>query len=226
MRRTTRYGTVLLLCLTLLSLFPHRVAGEAPAEPSNPLALYEGGRRGLSASSSAQSPQTSPRQIQFGKVRITGYARYTAESQPKNRTYRLELFRSQRQPVRIEAPDQYLTIEANHLQAQLGYNERNEPLLQQAVADQGVTVRYARPKPFSTLNARAQRATYNAQQSTLILEGNVFVEAEDEFYHTVARNHERVTVYLGEESQRIEARSSERDGMPQGELIITPKKSQ
>jgi len=175
---------------------------------------------------SAQTPTpTQPRQIQFGRVRITGYERYTAESQPKSRTYRLELFRSRQQPVRIEAPDQYLVIEANHLQAQFGYNERNEPLLQQAIADQSVTVRYARPKPFSTLNARARKATYNAEQSTLVLEGNVFVEAEDEFYHTLARNHERVTVYLGEETQRIEARSIERDGIPQGELVITPKKA-
>lgn len=174
----------------------------------------------------AQTPQAQARQIQFGRVRITGYERYTAESQPKSRTYRLELFRSRQQSVRIEAPEQYLTIEANHLQVQLGYNERNEPLLQQAVAEQGVTVRYARPKPFSTLNARARKATYDAQQSTLTLEGNVSVEAEDEFYHTVARNHERVTVYLGEETQRVEARSIERDGIPQGELVITPKKSQ
>ncbi len=161
--------------------------------------------------------------VQFGKVRITGHERYTAESQSKKRTYRLELFRSKSQPVRIEAPDQYLVIEANHLQALFGYNERNEPLLQQAIADQGVTVRYARPKPYSRLNARARQATYDAQQSTLTLEGNVFMEAEDDFYHTVARNHERVVVYLGEETQRISADSIERDGIPQGELIITPK---
>ncbi|GBC92747.1 Lipopolysaccharide export system protein LptA [bacterium HR15] len=170
-----------------------------------------------------QPPQERARQIQFGKVRITGYERYTAESQPKTRTYQLKLFRSRQLPVRIEAPDQHLVIEANILQAQLGYNERNEALLQQAVADQGVTVRYARPKPFGTLNARARKATYDAEQSTLTLEGNVFLEAEDDSYHTLARNHERVIVYLGEETQRVEAFSSERNGMPIGELVITPK---
>ncbi|MEN3002230.1 MAG: hypothetical protein ABDI19_10385 [Armatimonadota bacterium] len=173
----------------------------------------------------AQPPQKQPREIKFGTIRITGYERYTAESQPKTRTYRLELIRSRQKPVRIEAPDQYLVIEANRVQAQLGYNEREEPVLQQAVADQGVTVRYARPKPFTMLNARAQTAIYDAEQTTLTLEGNVFVEAEDDFFHTVARNHQRVIVYLGEETQRIEAFSAEREGIPQGELVITPKET-
>jgi hypothetical protein len=172
--------------------------------------------------------QTQPQRdanpaIQFGKTRITGHVRYLAESQPKTRTYRLKLFRGKQQPVRIEAPDQYLVIEANYLQAQFGYNEQNEPILQQAIADQGVSVRYARPKPFSRLDARARKATYNAEQSMLTLEGDVYLEAEDEFYKTVARNHERVVVYLEEESQRLEAYAIERDGIPRGEIIITPK---
>ena len=161
--------------------------------------------------------------IQFGKTRISGHERYTAAIQSKTRTYRLELFRSKQMPVRIEAPDQYLVIEANHLQAQFGYSDQNEPILQQVIADQGVTVRYNRPKPFSRLNARARQATYDAEQSLLTLEGDVYLEAEDEFYKTVARNHNRVVVYLEQETQRIEAFASERDGMPQGEIIITPK---
>jgi lipopolysaccharide export system protein LptA len=172
--------------------------------------------------------QTQPQReskptIQFGKTRISGHERYTANVQSKTRTYRLELFRSKQTPVRIEAPDQYLVIEANHLQAQFGYSDQNEPILQQVIADQGVTVRYARPKPFSKLDARARQATYNAEQSMLTLEGDVYLEAEDAFYKTVARNHSRVVVYLEEETQRVEAFASERDGMPQGEIIITPK---
>ncbi len=174
----------------------------------------------------AQAPQQNPRAVQFGRVRISNYERYTGERNLKARTFRLQLFRSPQRPVRIEAPDQYLVIEANQLQAQLGYSERNEPELQQAVAEQGVVVRYARPQPFSRLNARARKATYNAKQSTLTLEGDVYLEAEDDAYYTVARNHDRLIVYLGEETQRVEAFASQRDGEPQGELIITPKQKQ
>ncbi|GIV13308.1 MAG: hypothetical protein KatS3mg021_1590 [Fimbriimonadales bacterium] len=73
------------------------------------------------------------------------------------------------------------------------------------------------------LNATANRADYDDKEQKVTLSGDVSVDSEDEFYRVRWRNNERVVVYLGEESLRVEAEGKLQGGQRRGEMTITSK---
>lgn len=168
----------------------------------------------------AQSPQGG--QIQFGKVRIN-YDTLVSTRRVKGDQVEIQVRGGRGAPVRLESPEQYFTLTCVQLKATLAPNEQNQLTVRGAEAVGQVNFRYDRPKPLSRLNGTARRVLYDEQQQTVTFEGDVALDGEDEFYKMRWRNNERIVVYLGEETQRVEAQSQTRDGKPIGEMLIEPK---
>ncbi|GIV05364.1 MAG: hypothetical protein KatS3mg016_0939 [Fimbriimonadales bacterium] len=167
-------------------------------------------------------PQQQGGQVQFGRVKIN-YTTLVSVRRLKDELITIEVRGRRDVPVRLESPDQYFTLHCASLKATLAPNERNQLVVRDAEATGGVTFRYDRPKPLSRLDGAARRAVFDAQRQTMTLEGDVSLDGEDEFYRMRWRNNERITLYLEEEAQRVEAQSQEREGKPIGEMILEPK---
>jgi len=167
-------------------------------------------------------PQQQGGQVQFGRVKIN-YTTLVSVRRLKDELITIEVRGRRGVPVRMESPDQYLTLNCASLKATLAPNERNQLVVRDAEAVGEVSFRYDRPKPLSRLDGIARRAVFDAQRQTLTLEGDVSLDGEDEFYRMRWRNNERITLYLEEETQRVEAQSQEREGKPIGEMILEPK---
>ncbi|MCS6923464.1 MAG: LptA/OstA family protein [Fimbriimonadales bacterium] len=162
-------------------------------------------------------------EIRFGKVSITGYDEVKGARRFRDDRFEVELQSKPGRRTRLESPDQYLVLTCQSLKAVLGTDEQKRLVVLSAEATGQVNFRYDRPQPLSRLNGTAQRATYDGQQRIVILEGDVSMDGEDEFYIMRWRDNERIVVYLEEELQRVEAKSKERNGVPIGTMTIEPK---
>lgn len=165
--------------------------------------------------------QDAPR-IQFGRLTII-YETLVSTQLRKDRTVTVEVVGSARRPVVVDSPDQNFRMNALRLQGVLAPGERGQMRVQQASAMERVEFFYERKEPFTKLYATANRADYDEKQQTVTLTGDVSVDSEDEFYQVRWRNNERVVVYLGEESLRVEAQGKPQDGGRRGEMVIVSK---
>ncbi|GIV07348.1 MAG: hypothetical protein KatS3mg017_0550 [Fimbriimonadales bacterium] len=168
-------------------------------------------------------PQQQGGQVQFGRVKIN-YTTLVSVRRLKDELITIEVRGRRDVPVRLESPDQYFTLHCASLKATLAPNERNQLVVRDAEATGGVTFRYDRAKPLSRMDGTAQRVRYDGQRQTVMMEGDVSLDGEDEFYRMRWRNNEQIVVYLEEESQRVEAKAKQRDGQPIGEMVIEPKR--
>ncbi len=161
-------------------------------------------------------------QIRFGKVRIT-YSNLVGSRQLKTGVHEVQVQGRRDRPVRIVSPDQFFEMTCDRLQTTLAPDEARQLVVRSAQAEGRVRFVYDRPQPYSKLNATANRAVYNGEQNTITLIGDVSMDGEDEFYRVRWRNNERVTVFLGEDIQRVEAVSKEVGGEPIGTMEIEPR---
>ncbi len=171
----------------------------------------------------ALAQQAQERGITFGNITLQ-YERLKSSQRRKDNTITVEVEGRRQNPVFVNAPDQYFTMSSLRMQAVLATNEQGQFVLQSAQSEGQVVFRYNRKEPFSRIEATANRALYDAKTQTLVVSGDVVVNAEDDFYTMEWRDNEQMTIYLGEEEQRVEATGRERDGTRRGTMTITPKK--
>jgi len=164
-------------------------------------------------------------QIRFGKVRIT-YSTLVGSRQLKTGVHEVQVRGKVNRPVRIASPDQYFEMTCDSLQTTLAPDEQRQLVVRTAQAQGRVNFVYDRPEPYSKLNATANRAVYDGEKNTITLIGDVVMDGEDEFYKIRWRNNEQLTVFLGEQDQRVEAVSKEVNGEPIGTMEIEPRNAQ
>lgn len=162
------------------------------------------------------------RGIRFGQLNID-FEQLTSIQHRKDKTIMLEVRGSANNPVVVDSPDQNFRMRTLRLQGVLAQNEQGQMRLQSAAAIGRVEFFYERKEPFTRLNATANRADYDDKEQKVTLSGDVSVDSEDEFYRVRWRNNERVVVYLGEESLRVEAEGKLQGGQRRGEMTITSK---
>ncbi|MCL6532546.1 MAG: hypothetical protein K6U12_04605 [Armatimonadetes bacterium] len=162
------------------------------------------------------------RGIRFGQLNID-FEQLTSVQRRKDKTITLEVRGSVNNPVVIDAPDQNFRMRTLQLQGVLAPDEKGQMRLQSAAAIGRVEFFYERKEPFARLNATANRADYDDKEQKVTLTGDVSADSEDDFYRVRWRNNERVVVYLGEESLRVEAEGKLQGGQRRGEMIITSK---
>lgn len=178
----------------------------------------------LAASVQSQQPQRT-QEIRFGTVRIT-YDTLVSTRRLKGDIVEVEVRGGRGLPVQLESPDQYFTMTCAQMKATLAPNEQRQLTVQSAEASGTVNFRYNRPQPLSRLNGTARRVLYDSTKQTVTFEGDVSLDGEDEYYVMRWRENERIVVYLEEETQRVEAQSKVRDGVPIGTMTIEPKRRQ
>ncbi len=166
--------------------------------------------------------QAQERGITFGNITLQ-YDKLRSTQRRKDNTITVEVEGTRQNPVVVNAPDQFFTMSSLKMQAVLTTNEQGQFILQSAQSEGQVVFRYLRKEPFSRVDATANRATYNAQTETLVVSGDVVVKAEDDFYLIEWRDNEEMTLYLGEEEQRVVATGREQGGTRRGTMTITPK---
>lgn len=162
------------------------------------------------------------RGIRFGQLNID-FEKLVSIQRRKDRTITLEVSGSANNPVIVDSPDQNFRMRTLLLQGVLAQDERGQMRLQSAAAIGRVEFFYERKEPFARLNATASRADYDDKEQKVTLSGDVSAESEDDSYRVRWRNNERVVVYLGEESLRVEAEGKLQGGQRRGEMIITSK---
>ncbi|MER3403202.1 MAG: hypothetical protein C4336_02355 [Armatimonadota bacterium] len=168
--------------------------------------------------------QQADSRIQFGRLSIV-YERLVSTQLRKDKTVTVEVVGSARRPVSVDAPDQNFRLTTLRLQGVLAPSEQGQMRVQSASAIGRVEFFYDRKEPFTKLYATANRADYDEQQQTVTLTGDVSVDSEDEFYQVRWRENERVVVYLGQESLRVEAQGKPRDDGRRGEMVVIAKRT-
>lgn len=178
----------------------------------------------ISALAFAGFTQQTDSRIQFGRLSIV-YERLVSTQLRKDKTVTVEVVGSARRPVSVDAPDQNFRLTTLRLQGVLAPSDQGQMEVRSASAIGHVEFFYDRKEPFTKLYATANRADYDEQQKTVTLTGDVSVDSEDEFYQVRWRENDRVVVYLGQESLRVEAEGKPRDDGRRGEMVIIAKQT-